>query len=169
MLIVKISTRPRYALHLMLDVFRHGLEERPVHLREVALRNHLSKGYLEQLVVSLKNARLLRSTGGRSGGYRLAKPAEKTTILEIFEATIGPIQLVECVQDPESCKRSASCACRILWLLLSRRIEALLASYSLQDLAGPSGVERMLEELRAVGAKGRHGDGPAPLGEDRPA
>lgn len=147
---VKISTRPRYALHLMLDVSRHGLDGRPVHLREIALRNHLSKGYLEQLVVSLKNARLLRSTGGRSGGYRLAKPADKTTILEIFEATIGPIQLVECVQDPESCMRSASCPCRILWLLLSRRIQALLASYSLKDLAERSGVERMMEELRSI-------------------
>lgn len=150
MSIVKISTRPRYALHLMLDVSRHCLDGRPVHLRDIALRNRLSKGYLEQLAVSLKNARLLKSTGGRNGGYRLAKPAEKTTILEIFEATVGPIQLVECVQDPESCTRSGSCACRMLWLLLSRRIQALLASYSLQDLADRSGVDRMMEELRAT-------------------
>lgn len=150
---VKISTRPRYALRLMLDVTRHCVDGRPVHLREIALRNRLSKGYLEQLVVSLKNAGLLRSTGGRSGGYRLAKPADKTTILEIFEATIGPIQLVECVQDPESCMRSEACPCRILWLLLSRRIQALLASYSLKDLAERSGVERMMEEVRAIKAE----------------
>lgn len=135
----------------MLDVSRHCVDGRPVHLREIALRNHLSKGYLEQLAVSLKNARLLKSSGGRNGGYRLAKAAQNTTILEIFESTIGPIQLVECVQDPESCMRSASCSCRILWLLLCRRIKALLASYSLQDLADRSGVERMMEELRAIG------------------
>jgi Rrf2 family cysteine metabolism transcriptional repressor len=145
---MKISTRPRYALRLMLDISKHEKDEKPVHLSEIAKRNNLSKGYLEQLVVSLKNAGLIRSFSGRSGGYRLKRPPEQISLLEIFEAIIGPISLVECVGHPQDCIRSDFCECRVLWELLHLRITNVLADYSLQDLTGKKGIERMLEELR---------------------
>lgn len=145
---MKISTRPRYALRLMLDISRHARDDKPVHLREIARRNKLSKGYLEQLVVSLRNAHLLRSFSGRGGGYRLVKPAEQISLLEIFEATIGPINVVECVAHPEQCMRSEYCECRILWELLNERILYLLADYSLKDLSNEGGIRRMLGELK---------------------
>lgn len=132
----------------MLDISRHSGEDRPVHLSEIARRNKLSKGYLEQLVVSLKNAQLIRSFSGRSGGYRLVKPAEQITLLEIFEATVGPINVVECVSHPEECLRSDYCECRILWELLNRRITQVLADYSLKDLSEKEGMRRMLGELQ---------------------
>ncbi|MEW6442619.1 MAG: Rrf2 family transcriptional regulator [bacterium] len=144
---MKISTRLRYALRLMLDLSRHSGDGKPVHLSEIARREKLSKGYLEQLVVSLKNASLIRSTSGRTGGYRLGRPAEQITLLEIYEATSGPINLVECVGHPEECMRSENCECRILWELLNQRITQVLADYSLKDLCDKSGVRRMLQEL----------------------
>jgi len=93
---MKLSTRPRYAIRLMLDISRYSKQGEPVHLREIATRNNLSKGYLEQLVVSLKNAQLIRSFSGRGGGYLLVRPPEQITILEIVEATIGQINIVDC-------------------------------------------------------------------------
>jgi Rrf2 family protein len=147
---MKISTRPRYALLLMLDISRHTNEEKPIHLGEIAHRNNLSKGYLEQLVVSLKNARLIRSFSGRSGGYRLGKPAEQITLLEIFQAIMGPLNLVECVGHPEECLRSEFCECRVLWHLIHLRITHVLADYSLKDLTDKEGVRRMVEELQAL-------------------
>jgi len=145
---MKISTRPRYALRLMLDISRHAADEKPVHLAEIARRNDLSKGYLEQLVVSLKNAGLIRGFSGRTGGYRLMRPQGEISLLEIFEAILGPIHLVECVGHPEDCMRSDACECRILWELLHLRITNALAEYSLQDLTDKEGLQRMLEELR---------------------
>jgi len=145
---MKISTRPRYALRLMLDISRHTTDEKPVHLREIARRNNLSKGYLEQLVVSLKNAGLIRSFSGRSGGYRLMKPPEQISLLEIFEAIIGPINLVECVDHPRECLRSDFCECRILWELLHLQITNVLADYTLLDLTDGEGIGRMRKELR---------------------
>lgn len=144
---MKISTRPRYALRLMLDISRHSVDDKPVHLSEIARRNKLSRGYLEQLVVSLKNARLIRGFSGRSGGYRLGKPPAQITLLEIFEATLGPINLVECVRHPEECLSSESCECRVLWELLNHRITHVLADYSLQDLSEKDGIRRMRQEL----------------------
>jgi len=132
----------------MLDISRHAKDDKPIHLSEIARRNKLSKGYLEQLVVSLKNARLIRSFSGRSGGYRLVKPPEQITLLEIFEATIGPINLVECVGHPEECIRSDFCECRILWELLNFRITNVLADYSLKDLSDKGGIQRMMGELQ---------------------
>ena len=145
---MRLSTRARYALRLMLDISRHAKDDKPVQLREIAQRNKLSKGYLEQLVVSLKNAQLIRSFSGRSGGYRLFKSPEQISVLEIFEATIGPMNVVECVVHPEECMRSEYCECRILWQLLNRKIVDLLADYSLKDLSNEGGIRRMLDELK---------------------
>jgi Rrf2 family protein len=133
----------------MLDISRYAKDCTPVQLSEIARRNKLSKGYLEQLVVSLKNAQLIRGFSGRSGGYRLAKPPEQITLLEIFQSTMGPINLVECVMNPEDCMRSDDCECRTLWELLNHRITKVLADYTLKDLSDKQGIRRMAKELQA--------------------
>ena len=132
----------------MLDICRHAGDDKPVHLREIATRNHLSKGYLEQLVVSLKNAQLIRSFSGRSGGYRLGRSPETISILEILEAISGPINVVECVLHPEECLMSDLCECRTLWRLLNHRIVDLLSEYSLKDLCDKEGGRRMSRALK---------------------
>ena len=146
--LMRISTRPQYALRLMLDICRHAEEDKPVHLREIATRNNLSKGYLEQLVVSLRNAQLIRSSSGRSGGYRLGKSPQEISVLEIIEAIIGPINVVECVQRPEECLMADLCKCRSLWQLLNHRIVDVLSEYSLQDLCEKEGQRRIKKALK---------------------
>ncbi len=144
---MKLSTRPRYAIRLMLDISRYSLHGEPVHLREIATRNNLSKGYLEQLVVSLKNAQLIRSFSGRSGGYLLVKAPEQTSVLEIIEATIGPINVVDCVSHPEECINADFCECRNLWEILNNNITGVLARYSLKDLSERGGINNLTTEL----------------------
>ncbi|MGW8181056.1 MAG: RrF2 family transcriptional regulator, partial [bacterium] len=113
----------------MLDICSHSKEGKPVHLQEIANRNNLSKGYLEQLVLALKNAQLLKSTSGRNGGYQLIRAPERISLLDVVEAVIGPINLVECVGYPEECLRSDGCECRVLWELINCRITAVLGDY----------------------------------------
>lgn len=138
---MKLSTRGRYALRLMLDIGRFGTNGKPVSLTAVHERTDISRGYLEQLALSLRNSDLLRATSGRYGGYILAKPASEITLGRIIEAAIGPINLVECVARPDDCMRSEGCECRMVYQLINRRITEVLNEYTLADLEGGAFTE----------------------------
>jgi Rrf2 family cysteine metabolism transcriptional repressor len=132
-----LTTRARYALRMMLDVARNGGEDRPVSLASVAERTDISRGYLEQLALALRNARLLRGVAGRYGGYRLAESAKHITVGEVIEAVIGPICVVDCVDDPMSCPRAELCECRTVYSIINERIAEVLREYTLADLLDP--------------------------------
>lgn len=144
---MKISTRARYALRLMVDLCQHADSDRPIHLKEIADRTELSRRYLEQLATSLKNASLLRSFSGRKGGYKLVRSADEIGVLEIIEAAIGPISISNCVVAPDSCARSESCECNLLWSLLNHRIKDLLGEFSLAEITHSSWRTRIAREL----------------------
>jgi len=135
---MKISTRGRYALRMMLDIARHGAQDAPVSLASVSERTGLSHGYLEQVALALRGVRLVRGVAGRHGGYRLSIPAEKITIRMIIEATIGPVCVVDCIDEPEACPRADYCECRVVYALINQRIGDVLEEFTLADLADPS-------------------------------
>jgi Rrf2 family protein len=131
---MKLSTRGRYALRMMLDIARNGADGKPVSLAAVSARTDISRGYLEQLALALRNARLLKGVSGRYGGYRLTRPANEITLSRVIEAAIGPINVVDCVDSPEECLRSDMCECRTVYQLINRRITEVLDDYTLADL-----------------------------------
>jgi Rrf2 family cysteine metabolism transcriptional repressor len=137
---MKLSTRARYALRVMLDVARHGGGETPVPLAAVAHRTDLSHGYLEQLAMGLRQSRLLRGIAGRNGGYMLGRPPSEIRVGDVFEASIGQICLVDCVRDPSICARAERCETRSLYCLLNQQIEELLSSLTLAHLLDPNWV-----------------------------
>jgi len=137
---IRISTRARYALRLMVDVARHGSENGPVSLASVSKRTDISRSYLEQVALVLRSASLLRGVCGRRGGYRLAVPPAEITVGRIFEALIGPTCLVDCVDDPASCPRSDYCECRVIYRLMNEKILAVLQGHTLADLIDPDWV-----------------------------
>jgi len=144
---MRISTRGRYALRMMLDIARYGVDGSPVSLPSVSGRTGISHGYLEQLAPALRAARLVKSVAGRHGGYRLAAPASKITIRQVIEASIGPVCVVECVEEPESCMRADFCECRIVYALINQRIAQVLDDFTLEDLLDPSWVSEKGVEL----------------------
>ena len=147
---MRLNTRARYALQLMVSVAHLSRNQEPISLDKVAQRARLSKRYLEQLAAVLRNKSLLRSVPGRSGGYALARPAETIPIGEIIGASIGPIKLVECVERPEACMSSEVCTCRPFYQLLTQRICDLLNEYTLADLIDESWLARATSELRGT-------------------
>jgi Rrf2 family transcriptional regulator, cysteine metabolism repressor len=147
---MRFSTRARYALRLMLDVARNGGESAPVSLAAVAGRTDLSRGYLEQLATVLRNARLLKGMAGRAGGYRLAAPPSTISVAKVIEAAIGPISLVDCLDDPATCLRSDFCECRVVYRLINRRVVEVLEEYTLADLLDPSWLRSHLESDREL-------------------
>jgi Rrf2 family protein len=139
---MKLSTRARYALRVMLDIARHGGGAVPVPLAAVAHRTDLSHGYLEQLAMGLRQARLLRGVAGRRGGYLLARDPADIRVRDMFEASIGEVNLVDCVRDPSLCRRAERCETRALYSLLTRKLEEVLDSLTLADLLDPEWVSR---------------------------
>jgi Rrf2 family protein len=128
----------------MIKIAQHSDAGKPVNLTEIAETTSVSKRYLEQLVIPLKNASLVRGVSGKEGGYLLARSADEIRVGDIIEASIGPINLVDCVDDPDFCMKTEWCECRPLYVLLNRRIRDAFNSFTLSDLA-----EHKIEEIVA--------------------
>lgn len=144
---MKLSTRARYALRAMMVVAREGRNGEPVNLRVVAEQTNVSRRYLEQVSIALKSAGLLKGISGKHGGHLLGRPAKDISLLEIVEASIGPINVVECAANPENCDRHEDCECRALYRLINRRVAAALKEFTLADLAEGRTISLLGSEL----------------------
>lgn len=129
-----VSTKGRYALRMLLDLAEHQ-ENGYIALKDIAMRQNISKKYLEQIVPVLNRSDILKTNRGYQGGYRLAKSPNKYTvgmILRLTEGSLAPIPCVE--QDPIECKRSADCAMLPVWKGLNQVIQEYLDGITLQDI-----------------------------------
>ena len=144
---MKLSTRARYALRMMVAVARITNGNGLVSLNKVSDETKISRRYLEQLVIGLKNGALIRGKSGKGGGYALAKPAREIKVRQIIESAIGPINIVDCVLDPEMCMKADDCECRMLYHLVNERIRTVLDELVLQDLIDKGPLEEMLVAL----------------------
>lgn len=131
---MKISTKGRYALRMMLDLAEHQ-GDGYVALKDIAQRQGISKKYLEQIVPMLGRADVLRTTRGYQGGYRLARAPQEYTVGEILCLTEGGLAPVACLdQHPNPCPRCGACATLPMWEGLERVIRNYLDGITLQDL-----------------------------------
>ena len=131
---MKISTKGRYALRMMLDLAQHQ-NDGFVALKDVAARQGISKKYLEQIVPVLNKSDILRTNRGFQGGYRLSKSPDKYTVGEILRLTEGSLSPVACLdQDPIEGERSGDCATLPVWQGLYRVINEYLDGITLQDI-----------------------------------
>ncbi len=131
---IGISTKGRYGTRFMLELalnYGRGLAL----LGDIARRQSISEGYLEQIIPRLKAAGLVKSYRGAYGGYTLAREPSKITVKEIVTALEGSLDLVDCVSRPQECDRADFCAVRGLWRGISEKITDMLDSESLEDLA----------------------------------
>lgn len=147
---MKLNTRARYALRAMIQIARNSQNRKPVNLNDIADKTSLSRRYLEQLVIPLKNASLIKGLSGKDGGYLLAKPANKIRLGDIVEATIGPINIVHCVNDTNACMQTEWCECRPLYVLLNQRIRGAFNAFTLADLAGGKVGSAVAKELASA-------------------
>lgn len=149
---MKLSTRARYAIRVLLDIAARKEEARPIQLNDVAGRTGISRRYLDQIVMPLKSAGLLIGTKGRHGGYQLSKEPVDIHLLDIVEATIGPVNLVECVQSPQTCERSGECPARLIYRLLSASMRTVLTDYTLDDLGNKAVQDEIEQKVVALEA-----------------
>ncbi|MGI5897327.1 MAG: RrF2 family transcriptional regulator [Oscillospiraceae bacterium] len=131
---MKISTKGRYALRLMLDLAEHNTGEY-IALKDTSARQGISVKYLEQIVTQLSRAGFLRSTRGPQGGYKLAKAPSEYTIGAILRITEGSLAPIACLEDePNQCPRFGDCATIAFWQGLYQAINDYVDGTTLEQL-----------------------------------
>lgn len=131
---MKISTKGRYALRLMLDLAEYNTGE-PISLKDIARRQNISEKYLEQIIATLNRAGFVKSVRGAQGGYILRRKPEEYTVGMILRLTEGDLTPVGCVGDNEiDCKRTSQCPTYIVWQKLYEAISGVVDNITLADL-----------------------------------
>ena len=130
---MKMSTKGRYALRMMIDIAEHSNNER-VPIKDISERQGISVKYLEQIVTSLKRAGLLRSERGSGGGYMLTKAPHQYTAGEILRSIEGKLAPVACLEDEiNQCERIGICTTLKFWKGLHTVIDEYVDAATLQD------------------------------------
>ncbi len=131
---MKISTRGRYALRMLLDLAEHS-NDGYIALKDIAERQGISKKYLEQIVSILNKTDILKTNRGFQGGYMLSQTPDKYTVGHILRITEGSLAPVACLDyEPNTCERKDECITLPLWQGLNRVICEYLDNITLQDL-----------------------------------
>lgn len=131
---MKISTKGRYALRLMLDLAVNDKGEK-IRIKDIAERQEISDKYLEQIISVLQKAGYVKSLRGPQGGYCLAKEPKEYTVGMILRLTEGSMSPVACLDDEvNQCSRQEECATLILWHKLDDAIKSVIDQYTLLDL-----------------------------------
>ena len=131
---MKISTRGRYAIRVMLDLAEHNTGEY-IPLMDIAKRQEISEKYLESIVASLSKNGFVPSLRGKGGGYQLAKAPEEYTIRSILQLTEGSLAPISCSEDnPNLCERVTVCKTIKMWEGLYKLILDYFDGITLADL-----------------------------------
>ena len=131
---MKISTKGRYALRMLLDLAIYGADGF-VALKDIAERQNISKKYLEQIVPLLNKSNMLKTNRGYQGGYMLSKAPSEYTVGEVLRITEGSLCPVACLQySPNDCPRAGECITLPVWEGLYKAITDYLDGITLQDI-----------------------------------
>ncbi len=130
---MKISTKGRYALRLMLDLATNNTGEF-IKIKNISERQKISEKYLEQIVTVLSKAGYLKSIRGAQGGYKLAYSPEAYTVGMILRATEGSLAPVACLEDESECDRNDECVTIEVWKQLDAAIKGVVDRITLADL-----------------------------------
>jgi Rrf2 family protein len=134
---VRISTRGDYACRALLSLTLHLDEGGPTSVRDIAERTALPQPYLEQILLALKGAGLVRSKRGVGGGYVLARPADQIRLSEIVSAVDGPITLGDFGQPHQdgSCDHEGQCVLLGIWNKAGDHMRTYLEGFTLAAIA----------------------------------
>ena len=151
---MRITTLAEYGVICALHLARRA-DEGPVTGRDIAERERLPADYVEQILLRLRRADIVRSTRGARGGYALARAAESISIRDVIEASEETTFDLHCVTHPvgeERCSSAQTCSIRPVWMLLQRKIDDVLDGVRLSDLLLEESAVRERVGLVTAGA-----------------
>ena len=148
---LQVSQRAHYGLRAMTELAKAYGRGR-MSLAEIAEAEHLSAGYLEQLVAPLRKAGLVDGARGAHGGYELSSPPAQVTVGAVMRALEGPVAPVECLgldYVAGSCERESVCLSQSVWRRVKQSVDGVLDSITLADLCLP-GVGNQISKMIPV-------------------
>ncbi len=132
---MKISTKGRYAVRVMLDLALNNTGE-CIKVKDIAARQGISEKYLEQIIAALSRAGYVKSVRGAQGGYRLSKAPEDYTVGMVLRVTEGSLAPVACLEDgADVCERCDTCETLSVWKELAQAIDQVVDGVTIADLA----------------------------------
>ena len=147
---MKLSKRGEYGLRAMIDLATWENGDSLIQIKEIAEREHIPAKFLEQILLSLKNAGLLHSKMGVGGGYYLARPAAEISLGHIVRVLDGPLAPINCVSqmayEPCGCPDEETCGLRLVMLDVRNAISDILDNTSLADVGERIESARLLLE-----------------------
>ena len=149
---MKISTRGRYAVRLMLDLALNN-SDHYITIKSISERQDISSKYLEQIISILSRAGYVKSIRGAQGGYKLARPAEDYTVGSILRLIEGSLVPVACMDDDHNtCPRCETCVTLDVWKRIDEAVSGVVNTVTLADL-----VRQSSRSTCAAGAGGSDG------------
>ena len=138
---MRLSKRGEYGLRAMITLaepVKKGNSPAMLQIKEISEREQISSKFLEQILLTLKNAGLLHSKMGVGGGYYLARPADEVTLGQIFRILDGPVAPIKCVSqmayEPCGCPDEQTCGLRLAISDVRNAIADILDNTSLADI-----------------------------------
>jgi Rrf2 family protein len=145
---MRLSKRGEYGLRAMIDLATWDNGDSLIQIKEIAEREHIPAKFLEQILLSLKNAGLLHSKMGVGGGYYLAKPADEISLGNIVRVLDGPLAPINCVSqmayEPCGCPDEETCGLRLVMLDVRNAISDILDNTTLADVGDRIESARLL-------------------------
>lgn len=130
---MKISTKGRYALWIMLDLALYSKGEN-VSIKTISERQNISEKYLEQIITLLNKSGYVKSVRGSNGGYQLTKQPKDYTVGMILRCAEGSLSPVACVEDDSFCEKEDKCVTSFVWKEIAKAISNVVDSITLEDL-----------------------------------
>lgn len=143
---MKVSTRGRYALRVMIDLAEHW-EGDLIPMKDVASRQGISLKYIERILPALSKGDLIQGVHGRGGGYKLTRKPEEYTVLEILELAEGDMAPVACLKEgAETCPRAEICKTLPMWKKFQEMMKTFFGGITLDELMhSPEEIDRLIE------------------------
>jgi len=145
---MRVSTRGDYASRALLSLSLHGAGETPTSVRDIAERTGLPQPYLEQILLALKGAGLVRSKRGVGGGYVLARTADQILLGDIVRAVDGPISVGDfgAPHTNGACDHEGQCVLLNIWNVVGDHMRRHLEGWTLADIAAQARGEQVWPE-----------------------
>jgi len=138
---MKVSSRFRYGLRLLVDLAMN-YHKGYVLLKDIAECERISKKYLEQIVITLRAARMIGAVRGAKGGYFLTKSPDKIKLVDVYKILEGSFSPVDCLDMPEICALTKTCPTRKVWSDLAQSVEQTFGNKTIADLSKKKGQRR---------------------------
>ncbi len=132
---MNLTSKSRYALKIMIDLAHHGATQALVRRNEIAHRQGVPTDYLDQIMIKLRGADLVKSVRGRSGGYLLGRASAEITMWDIFYAVEGNSMVpVDCILTNHICDFESSCSSKDAWTTIFGSVKSSLSAINLSGL-----------------------------------